>query len=112
MPFSLGIDFGTNSVRAIVVDCSNGQEIGGCVFDYPSGKNGILLDPRDHHLARQKPSDHLVGLEQSVQGALQHAHGNPGFAADAVIGIGVDTTGSSPIPGRKQHPPWQKIKPY
>jgi L-ribulokinase len=98
MPFSLGIDFGTNSVRAIVVDCSNGQEIGGCVFDYPSGKSGVLLDPRDHHLARQKPGDHLVGLEQSVQGALQQACAKAGFAADAVIGIGVDTTGSSPMP--------------
>lgn len=37
MAFTLGIDYGTNSVRAIVVDCSNGVEIGSCVVDYPTG---------------------------------------------------------------------------
>jgi L-ribulokinase len=98
MPFSLGIDYGTNSVRAIVADCSNGKEIGSCVINYPSGKSGVMLDPRDHHVARQHPGDYLVGLEQSVRGALQQASAGPNFKVDAVIGIGVDTTGSSPLP--------------
>jgi ribulose kinase len=66
MPFSLGIDFGTNSVRSIVADCSNGKEFGGCVIPYPSGKNGVLIDPRDHHVARQRPGDYLEGLEPEL----------------------------------------------
>jgi L-ribulokinase len=96
MSFTLGIDFGTNSVRAVVVDRSEGQEIGSCVIDYPSGKRGVLLDSRDPNLARQHPGDHFIGLEKSVRGALQAAESVPGFSAEKVIGIGVDTTGSSP----------------
>ena len=98
MPFTLGIDYGTNSVRALVVDVRDGRELGTAVVNYPSGKEGILLDPRDHNLARQHPGDYLFGLEQSVRAALAQAAGDPSFSAAAVIGIGVDTTGSSPLP--------------
>ena len=63
--YTIGIDYGTNSVRALVVDCADGAEIGTFVFDYPSGEQGILLDPKDHHLARQNPADYLAGLEAS-----------------------------------------------
>ncbi|MCG6926570.1 MAG: ribulokinase [Acidobacteria bacterium] len=96
--FTVGIDYGTNSVRSVVFDCADGREIGTTVFDYPSGDQGILLDPRDPHLARQNPGDYIEGLEISVRGALAEAEGQEGFAAEAVIGIGVDTTGSTPIP--------------
>jgi L-ribulokinase len=96
--FTIGIDYGTNSVRSVVFDCADGREIGATVFDYPSGDQGILLDPRDPHLARQNPGDYIEGLEISVKGALAEAEGQEGFSAEAVIGIGVDTTGSTPIP--------------
>jgi L-ribulokinase len=96
--YTLGIDYGTNSVRALVVRCTDGAEISSCVVPYPSGKEGVLLDPRDHHLARQHPGDYLFGLEKSVRGALAAAKKSRGFSADKVIGLGVDTTGSSPIP--------------
>ncbi|HEY7088159.1 MAG TPA: ribulokinase [Tepidisphaeraceae bacterium] len=105
MPFTIGIDYGTNSVRAIVVDTSNGREVGSCVVDYPSGKQGILLDPKDHNLARQHPADYLFGLERSVRGALEQAAKTSGFSAKQVIGIGVDSTGSSPIPVDKNNVP-------
>jgi L-ribulokinase len=105
MAFTLGIDFGTNSVRAIVVDCSNGREIGSCVIDYPSGKRGVLLDPRDPNLARQHPGDYFYGLEKSVRGALEAASAVDGFSGEHVIGIGVDTTGSSPLPVDRQNVP-------
>ena len=98
MPFSLGIDYGTNSVRALVVDVRNGRELGVAIANYPSGKEGILLDPRDHNLARQHPGDYLAGLESAVRGALAVAAAEPGFSAGEVIGIGVDSTGSSPLP--------------
>ncbi len=96
--FTIGIDYGTNSVRSVVVDCADGREIGTTVFDYPSGDQGILLDPRDPHLARQNPGDYIEGLEISVKGALAEAVSQNGFSADEVIGIGVDTTGSTPLP--------------
>jgi len=96
--FTLGLDYGTNSVRALVVRCADGAEIGGCVIPYPGGREGVLLDPRDHQLARQFPGDYLSGLERSVRGALAAARRTRGFRADKIIGLGVDTTGSSPIP--------------
>ena len=111
--FTLGIDYGTNSVRALVVRCHDGKEFGSAVFNYPSGSQGILLDKKDHHLARQHPCDYLLGLEKSVKGALVAASKQSGFSADWVIGLGVDTTGSSPIPvDRKnralaQDPKWK-----
>ena len=98
MSSALGIDYGTNSVRALVVDCATGAELGSAVVDYPSGSQGVLLDKNDHHLARQNPADYLAGLEQAVCGALAQAAKKPGFFSDSVIGIGVDSTGSSPLP--------------
>lgn len=112
--YTLGIDYGTNSVRALVVRCADGAELGSAVFHYPSGSQGILLDPRDHHLARQYPGDHLLGLEKSVRAALTAAKKTRGFDAAKVIGLGVDTTGSSPIPVDAQNvplalnPKWRK----
>ena len=103
--YTLGIDYGTNSVRALLVRCSDGAEVGSCVVNYPSGQQGILLDSKDHHLARQHPGDYLFGLEKSVKGALAQAKKVKGFSAAAVVGIGVDTTGSSPIPVDKHNVP-------
>lgn len=96
--FTLGIDYGTNSVRALIVRCRDGCEFGSAVVNYPSGDQGILLDPRDHNLARQHPGDYIFGLEKSGREALEKARRQRGFSADAIVGIGVDTTGSSPIP--------------
>lgn len=96
--YTLGIDYGTNSVRAVVVDCADGRVVGTSVFDYPSGTQGVILDPKDPHLARQNPADYVAGLRASVTGALAEAARVPGFSAGAVIGIGVDTTGSTPLP--------------
>jgi L-ribulokinase len=112
--FTLGLDYGTNSVRALVVRCADGAELGSCVVNYPSGQQGVLLDAKDHHLARQHPGDYLFGLERSVKGALAAAKKQRGFDAAKIIGLGVDTTGSSPIPVDAHNVPlglskkWQK----
>jgi L-ribulokinase len=98
MAFTLGIDFGTNSARALVVRCRDGAELGSCVTGYRSGRQGVLLDPKDAHLARQYPGDYLAAMEQCVGGALAAARRARGFSASRIVGIGVDTTGSSPIP--------------
>ena len=85
--FTLGIDYGTNSVRALVVRCKDGKEFGTCIVNYPSGTQGVLLDPRDHNVARQHPGDYLFGLQKAVKGALAQAKKQPGFSADKVIGL-------------------------
>src|SRR5262245_24545417 len=96
--YAIGLDYGTNSVRAVVVDCADGRTLGTHVFDYPSGEQGILLDARDPHLARQNPGDYVEGIRRSVKGALAEAERSSGFDRRRVAGIGVDTTGSTPIP--------------
>lgn len=98
MKFSLGIDFGTNSVRVLVVRCKDGEKYGACVVGYPSGRDGVLLDRRDHNLARQYPGNYLVALEKAVRSALAEASKKKDFSASDVVGIGLDTTGSSPMP--------------
>ena len=96
--FSIGLDFGTNSVRALVADVHSGEEVGVSVFAYPSGDRGILLDARDPDLARQHPGDYLEGLEQCVRDALEVAADATDLEGSQVVGIGVDTTGSTPMP--------------
>lgn len=113
MSFTLGLDYGTNSVRALVVETATGREIGIGIFDYPSGTQGVILDPRDHNFARQHPGDYLTGLETSVKRALDEAEKTPGFSRGKVMGIGVDATGSSPLPVDENnvplalHPRWK-----
>lgn len=99
MAYSVGVDFGTNSCRAIVVRLADGVELGSEVFGYPSGEMGILLDAGDAHVARQEPQDYVDGLVATVRGALVKAGAADGdFSADAVVGLGIDTTGSTVIP--------------
>ena len=104
--YTLGIDYGTNSCRSLLIDLDNGAEVGSTVFNYPSGEMGILLDPKDPHVARQNPQDYLDGLEVVTRGALQQAQANvPGFDPAQVVGIGIDTTGSTPIPVNQEGTP-------
>lgn len=96
--YSLGLDYGTNSVRALVVDVSSGREVGTGVWNYAHGNKGVILS-RDPNLARQHPMNYVKGTEQSVRKALADAKRKvKGFKPDQVIGIGVDTTASTPLP--------------
>lgn len=100
--FSLGIDYGSNSVRCVVLNLATGETCGTAVWDYTSGNKGVLTDARDPHLARQSPSDYVKGLSETVVPALAEAESScSDFSRDRVIGIGVDTTGSTPIPVAK-----------
>ncbi len=96
--YTIGIDFGTNSVRALVVDTASGKETGSSAAPYPGGTEGILLDPKDHNLARQSPLGYLTAMEKSAKAALREARVNYGVQPANIAGIGVDTTGSTPIP--------------
>jgi L-ribulokinase len=98
-PYAIGLDFGTNSCRSLLVDVSSGKELAGHVFPYPSGSDGILLDASDPSLARQNPADYIQGIEAIVGQVIRKGReADPEFQPGAVIGIGVDTTGSSPMP--------------
>jgi len=96
--YTIGLDYGTNSVRALVVNTSNGREVASAVWNYASGKDGVILS-RDPNLARQHPADYVTGAENTIKRALAVARRTiRGFHPDQVIGLGVDTTGSTPLP--------------
>jgi len=106
MAYSIGLDYGTNSVRCVIVNTANGKEAGTAVYNYPSGQMGILLDRKDHNVARQNPADYLIGLETTVKKSIALAKKNDKkFRADQIVGSGVDTTGSTPIPVDKNGVP-------
>jgi L-ribulokinase len=73
MPYAIGLDYGTNSVRCLIVDTANGKELGTAVWGYQTGQAGIILDKSDHNVARQNPADYLKGLEITIKQALTQA---------------------------------------
>ena len=104
--YVLGLDFGTNSCRALIVDVSNGNELASSIFQYPSGEAGIIVDSSNPHLARQNPADYIIGIEFTIKNAIKAAKKiDSKFDALNIIGIGVDTTGSSPLPVNSEGTP-------
>ncbi len=91
--YVLGLDYGTDSVRAVLVDVSTGREASSHVFHYPRWAEGRYCDATENRF-RQHPLDYLEGLEAAVRGALA---AGPEDAAGQVVGISVDTTGSTPV---------------
>lgn len=91
--FVIGVDFGTDSVRSVVVDANNGNEVSAAVFNYPRWRNGLFCDPSKNQF-RQHPLDYIDGLESSVRKALKEAGEQ---VRKNVRAISVDTTGSSPV---------------
>lgn len=90
--FVIGVDFGTDSVRSILVDAASGDTIASKIYWYPRWKEGKYCDALNNQF-RQHPKDHLEGLEYTIKGVLTDSGISPG----QVKGIGVDTTGSSPM---------------
>lgn len=95
---SLGLDFGTNSVRALLADVTTGEELATAVWGYEHGEEGILADAKNPNVARQHPRDYVQGVEAATRAVLSAGLSHGGFNAESVIGIGIDTTGSTPIP--------------
>jgi L-ribulokinase len=90
--FVIGVDYGTDSVRSVVVDALNGKEMASAVHFYSRWKSGQFCDPGRNQF-RQHPLDYVEGLEKTVKHALSRL---PKKAAALVKGISVDTTGSTP----------------
>lgn len=91
--FVIGVDFGTDSVRALLVDASNGQEVSNEVFYYTRWKQNLYCDPKINQY-RQHPLDHIEGLEFVVKSVVKKSEVPP----ELIKSICIDTTGSSPIP--------------
>ncbi|MBI9071133.1 MAG: hypothetical protein JEY94_06025 [Melioribacteraceae bacterium] len=87
--YAIGLDYGTNSCRSLIVDLSNGNELASYVFPYSTGEQGIIVDS----------ADYILGIEVTITEAIKKAKElNSEFDPKDIIGIGVDTTGSSPLP--------------
>src|SRR5436309_10986388 len=96
--YTIGLDYGTNSVRALIVNTANGAEIATAVWTYSHGTDGVIL-ARDPNLARQHPADYVKGAEITLKTVLASAKKSVrGFSAEQIVGLGVDTTGSTPLP--------------
>ncbi|MEM9016320.1 MAG: ribulokinase, partial [Verrucomicrobiota bacterium] len=88
--YAIGLDYGTNSCRSLLVDIDTGEELGSVVFPYPSGEMGILTDSSDPNVARQNPQDYLDGMVEIITGAIEEASKKrESFDAHEVIGIGI-----------------------
>ncbi len=96
--FSIGLDFGTNSVRGVIVNWKKGEVIAEAISNYPSGLDGVIVDEKNPHLARQNPADWLICLENVVKECIKKARKEKIFSPEKIIGIGIDTTGSTPLP--------------
>jgi L-ribulokinase len=91
--YTIGLDYGTDSVRSLIVNTATGEEVASAVFNYPRWKKGMYCDAPKNRF-RQHPKDYLEGLEFTITEALKQA---PAGVAENVVGISVDTTGSTPV---------------
>jgi len=91
--YVIGLDYGTDSVRSVIVGTDNGETAGTSVFEYPRWKKGLFCDPSANRF-RQHPLDYIEGMEQSVKEALK---GLSGEIINNIVGLTVDTTGSTPV---------------
>lgn len=91
--FVIGIDYGTDSVRSIIVNAATGEEVASSVFYYPRWKDALYCNPSINQF-RQHPLDYIEGLEQTIHQCLQQAGET---VAKNIKAISVDTTGSTPV---------------
>ena len=96
----IGLDYGTDSVRAVLVNTDSGEEIGSAVHWYKRWKENLYCEANLNRF-RQHPLDHIEGLENTIKAIIKDA----GVKAEEVKGICIDTTGSSPVPVTKQGTP-------
>ncbi len=91
--YTIGVDYGSDSVRSLIVNVETGEEVSGAVFNYPRWQKGLYCNAPKNQF-RQHPLDYLEGLEYTIVEALKQA---PEGVAGNVAGISVDTTGSTPV---------------
>lgn len=92
--FVIGVDYGTDSVRSVIVDATNGQEIAASVYFYPRWKKALYCDAPLNQF-RQHPLDYTEGLEFTIKECIKEASGK--IDPKNIKAISIDTTGSSPV---------------
>jgi L-ribulokinase len=100
--FVIGVDYGTDSVRSVIVDSKDGREIVSSVFLYPRWQRGQYCDAAQNQF-RQHPLDYIEGLEHTIKNCIKKAGGSS--VAAAIKAISVDTTGSTPVAVNEQGVP-------
>ena len=98
--YVIGLDYGSDSVRAVLIGTENGAELSSEVFWYPRWKEQKYCKPEINQF-RQHPLDHIEGLEHTIKAVVTQSGVNP----ETIVGICIDTTGSSPMPLTKEGTP-------
>ncbi len=93
MKYVIGLDYGSDSARAVVIDAETGTELASSVKYYPRWMEGKFCIPSANQY-RQHPQDYIDVLEFTVKDALSKC---PAGTAENVVGIAFDTTGSTPV---------------
>lgn len=94
--YVIGLDYGTDSVRAVLIDTESGAELATSVSYYQRWKKGRFCRPENNQF-RQHPLDHIEGLEKTVSDVVKES----GVTPENIVSICIDTTGSSPLPVNK-----------
>ncbi len=91
--YVIGVDYGTDSVRSVIIDAANGTEITSAVHKYSRWAKGLYCVPSENKF-RQHPTDYIEGLEKTIREIVYRA----GLEiSNNIKGISVDTTGSTPV---------------
>ncbi|WP_179021859.1 ribulokinase [Winogradskyella forsetii] len=98
--YVIGLDYGSDSVRAVLIDTQNGAELASEVFWYPRWKAQKYCNPGINQF-RQHPLDHIEGLEHTITSVISQS----GVTPETIVSICIDTTGSSPLPLTKDGTP-------
>jgi len=92
--FVIGVDYGSDSVRSVIINAANGEEIASSVYNYPRWQKGLYCDAPNNQF-RQHPLDYIEGLEITIKDCIKTAGG--ASVAGNIKGLSVDTTGSTPV---------------
>jgi L-ribulokinase len=107
--YVIGVDYGSDSVRSVLVNALNGEEVASSIFYYPRWKEGKYCIPSENQF-RQHPLDYIEGLEQTIKDCIKQA-GDPAIIKE-IKGISIDTTGSTPVAVDKNGTPLALLPEY
>ena len=99
--YVIGVDYGTDSVRTVILNANDGDEIASSVFYYPRWSDGLYCSPQQNQF-RQHPLDYIEGLESTIKDCIKKAGSN---IWKSIVAISVDTTGSTPVAVNKHGTP-------
>ena len=104
----LGIDFGSSAVRVLTLELNSGNVLNSVEQVYEGGKNGVFLSDSDSLLARQSAADYVNSMKKALEKS-KIKNNTSGIDMSSVLGIGVDATGSTPLPVTKEMIPLSSL---